>query len=159
MMTNVGSCLVLLLHNALRVLNAAVFSWQSFKCLSVSIRDTRGSVLKQLKCQTHLHTMQTIYSIYGWHASILICHSSHLCVSPVGWEMSLWYETLFIEWSDLFCLHIIHLSPPWQFSLSTGFNIGQNAICIYISFFIRPSPLSTLKTLGIWRKSVAANLK
>lgn len=76
------------------------------------------------------------------------------------WEMSLWYETLFIEWSDLFCLHAIHLfSPPWQFSLGTWFNIGQNAICIYISFFIRPGSLSPLKTLRIWWESVAANLK
>lgn len=84
-----------------------------------------------------------------------------LCVPHLlagRWEMSLWYETLFIEWSDLFCLHTIHPSTL-QFSLGAGFNIGQNAICIYISFFIRPGPLSPLKTLGIWRKSVAANLK
>lgn len=88
--------------------------------------------------------------------------SSQLGALPVGCQIGdeLWVETLFIEWSDLFCLHPIHLfSLSWQFSLGTGFNIGQNAICIYISFFIRPGPLCPQKTLGIWRKPVAANLK
>lgn len=43
-------------------------------------------------------------------------------------------------------LHLSKIWPrmlpphPWQFSLPTVFTIGQNAICIYISFFIRSWP-------------------
>lgn len=149
-MTNVGSCQVLRLYNILKVLNAAVFSWQSFKCLSVSGKT--GSVFRNYQNVRDAlrDRKQYIYSCVAF--SFFFCIPSptvpHLLADR--WEMTLWYETLFIEWSDLFCLHTIHLfSPPWQFSLGSGFNIGQNAICIYISFFIRPCCLSPLKTLRI----------
>lgn len=111
----------------------------------LSVLRTQRSMLPN--SQNVRHAVRDCNDIkYIW----LFYFSSLLSVSPVGWQMSLWYETLFIEWSDLFCLHTIHLlSPPWQFSLGTGFNIVQNAICIYISFFIRPCSLSPLKTLRI----------
>lgn len=42
-------------------------------------------------------------------------------------------------------------SEPRQLSLATGFNIGPNAICIYISFFIRrrtpPDRLKNIKNV------------
>lgn len=43
------------------------------------------------------------------------------------------------------------LPHPWQFSLPTVFTIGQNAICIYISFFIR-SWVPNIKNLAeMWQ--------
>lgn len=45
--------------------------------------------------------------------------------------------------SDLTYFAVRHpsLRPPWQFSLGCEFNIVQNRICIYISFFIRSGQL------------------
>ena len=145
---------------------AAIFSfhWRS----PVSFRDTWDPLFPNDQntkiSQTHLEVANNIkcVSIYIYICvSVYVCNCFPLCltcwIADVRWVRGM---KLFIEWSDPFFPHTIHLSsPPWQFSLGTGFNIGQNAICIYISFFIRPCSLSPLKTLGIWRKSVAANLK
>lgn len=94
--------------------------------------------------------------------SFFLSLDAPLCSSPVGWQMG----NEFVVWNSIYRViwpilptHHPSLLSTLQFSLGAGFNIGQNAICIYISFFIRPGPLSPLKTLGIWRKSVAANLK
>lgn len=106
-----------------------------------------------------------------WYLTAALQHGSIVCLDgfffssvlqlrAVRLEAGLWYEILFINRSDLFWPHIINLfSAPWQFSLGTRFNIGQDAICIYISFFIRPCSLSRLKTLRIWQKLLAVNLK
>lgn len=52
--------------------------------------------------------------------------------------------------SDLtyFAVHHPSLPPPWQFSLGCEFNIVQNRICIYISFFNRSGRLWKLSFFG-----------
>lgn len=150
MMTNVGSC---------QVFRSLIMSWGCWTWLV--------SVDNLLKCFFFLFQTQSFLLWNNQNVRSAIRHCKQwrcTCfwgpLSPPLLCLTCWLadgrwvcgeETLFIEWSDLFCLHPIHLSsPPWQFSLGTGFNMGQNAICIYISFFIRPGPLSPLKILGIW---------
>lgn len=54
-------------------------------------------------------------------------------------------------------LHLSKIWPrilpphPWQFSLPTVFTIGQNAICIYISFFIRSRPPNIKNVAEMWQ--------
>lgn len=123
-------------------------------CLSETTKmsDMPSEMANKIKC---------ICIWWLWFSFFLSLHPP-LCSSPVGWQMGdefvVWNSIYRVIWPILPTHHPSLLSTL-QFSLGSGFNIGQNAICIYISFFIRPGPLSPLKTLGIWRKSVAANLK
>lgn len=156
-----------------------ITSWRYWLQLLLfdSIWGTGVFILKQPKCQEMLpeitsnikHVQYSTYNICMSIYTYVYVHPllfSPLCLFLLPLFMQadvrcvFGMEQYYIERSDLFRLHTIHLfSSPWQFSLGTGFNIGQNAICIYISFFIRLCSLSPLKTLRIWWKSVAANFK